>query len=262
MKKIALICLLALATSTASAWVRKVDEGIMILAAKNLSEGAKANLAEYLGTSYEDDVHYLYDLEAKKKAKHTKEIHFLHLDANLQPMKVEGDDVLKAINNNLKVLANHSKHADGKVKWALRNLIELMCDLHNFSNVRIEGIAHSQADFKINCYSGDVGKRKVASPVKWSRFWAIYPTWHTGFSPEFWAEDMELCLGAKREEFSKGTPAEWATEIGKKAAELYGYITPDCEMTRRVRNELEDLNFEMMTRAGYRLAALLNQAIK
>ena len=263
MKKIYLILALALGYCVnAHAWNKAGDAGILTLATKHLNSEAAALVKKHVGESCLDDVQYITLLETKKKAKHTKEIHFLHLDANLQPMKVEGDDVLKAINNNLKVLANHSKHADGKVKWALRNLIELMCDLHNFSNVRIEGIAHSQADFKINCYSGDVGKRKVASPVKWSRFWAIYPTWHTGFSPEFWAEDMELCLGAKREEFSKGTPAEWATEIGKKAAELYGYITPDCEMTRRVRNELEDLNFEMMTRAGYRLAALLNQAIK
>ena len=73
---------------------------------------------------------------------------------------------------------------------------------------------------------------------------------------------MELCLGAQFEEFSKGSLNDWATQIGQKAAELYSRVNPEYVMTRRERNELEELNYEMMTRAGFRLAALLNNNIK
>ena len=71
-----------------------------------------------------------------------------------------------------------------------------------------------------------------------------------------------MCLGEKRAELSKGTLYDWTTQIGEKAAWLYSRVNPDYVMTRRERNELEDLNYEMMTRCGYRLAVLLNEAAK
>jgi len=77
-----------------------------------------------------------------------------------------------------------------------------------------------------------------------------------------WAEDIELCLGARRAELAAGGLNDWATQIGEKAAWLHSYINPEYSMTRRERNELEELNYEMMARAGYRLAALLNEVAK
>jgi hypothetical protein len=106
-----------------------------------------------------------------------------------------------------------------------------------------------------------MGKRRKLSSNSWTRLWYAYASWHTGFSGNFWAEDMELCLGAQRAELSKGSLDEWATQIGEKAAWLYSFITPEYEMSRRQLNELEDLNYEMMARAGYRLAVLLNSVV-
>ena len=261
MKKIALICLLALATSTASAWVRKVDEGIMILAAKNLSEGAKANLAEYLGTSYEDDVHYLYDLEAKKKAKHTKEIHFLHLDANLQLAAVEGDDALKAIEAAVDVVRNRASHSKAEVTTALRIIINLMCDIHNPANTRIEGVPHSYKDFIVQFRAADMGKKKEdMMKSRWSRFWSFVPA---GFTSAQWAYDIEIYSGGRAEELKKGTPREWADEMGHVAAKYYEEITPDVVLTRLRRNILvQETNCEYVGRASYRLSALLNDILK
>ena len=128
--------------------------------------------------------------------------------------------------------------------------------------VRIEGFPQSQADFAFACYGGDYGKRKTTAQYKWLKFWDFYTHWHGGFSGDLWAEDMELCLGEKRAELSKGTLYDWATSVGEKAAALYSRVNPDYVMTRRERNELEELNYEMMTSAGYRMAVLLNEAVK
>jgi hypothetical protein len=73
---------------------------------------------------------------------------------------------------------------------------------------------------------------------------------------------MELCLGSKFAEYSQGNLNDWTKHIGEKAAELYARINPEYVMTRRERNELEMLNYEMMTRAGFRLAALFNELAK
>ena len=112
------------------------------------------------------------------------------------------------------------------------------------------------------CYGGDVGKRKVANKVWWTRFWNSYGGWHPGFSGNFWAEDLELCHGKQREAFSEGSLNEWVAQVATEAMKLYARIQPEYEMTRRERNELEYLNYEMIARAGYRLSKLLNELAK
>jgi hypothetical protein len=262
MKKIFLMLALVMTVSVASAWEKRSDEGVVVLATKHLSPEAKSMVEKYLGSNYYDDVFYLRTLEAKKQASHSKELRFLHLAADLTPVGVEGEDALKGIEQSLAIVRARDLHSKAEVVKALRTLINLMCEMHNFSYVRIEGTPHSQSDFSFTCYAGDYGKRKTTSKMKWSKFWDIYGGWHTGFSGDLWAEDMELCLGDKREELSKGSLHDWATQIGKRAAELYGCINPEYVMTRRERNELEELNYEMMACAGYRLAVLLNEVVK
>ena len=262
MKKILLVLAFVLTVSVANAWNKMAEEGVVVLATKHLSAEAKSMLTKYLGDTYADDVQYLRTLEQKKSAKHTAEIHYLHLDQALNPVKVEGDDALAAIEQSLAIVRAHDSHSTGEVRVALRTIINLICDIHHLSNVRIEGVPHSQADFTFLVYAGDVGKRKTTSKIKWSNTWSAYSNWHKGFSGNMWAEDMELCLGEQREELSKGSLHDWACQIGAKAAEMYGRINPEYVMTRRERNELEYVNYEMMARAGYRLAVLLNEVVK
>ena len=262
MKKIFLIVAFALIASGASAWGLTQDEGVVVLASKHLTPTAKTVFENYLGESYSDDVQYLTNLEKRKKASHTNEIHYLHLDSALQPMKVEGDDALAALESAIAVVRTRDSHSKEEVVKALRIVINLMCDIHNFSNVRIEGVAHSQANFEFQNYGGDIGKRKEAKPMRWDRFWTSYAGWHQGFSGNLWAEDIELCHGKQREALANGTLSDWVAQIGAEALTLYERINPEYVMTRRERNELEYLNYEMIARAGYRLAALLNDVLK
>ena len=57
MKKIFLLLAFALTASVANAWMKTCDEGIAIMASKNLSPEAKSVVTKYLGTSLKDDVH-------------------------------------------------------------------------------------------------------------------------------------------------------------------------------------------------------------
>ena len=262
MKKIFLMLALMLSVSVANAWNERADEGVVLLAKKHLSAEAKAMLNKYLGDSYIDDVRYLYEIESRKAAAHTKSIHYLHLDKDLKPMKVEGSNALEELESALSVVRNRKSQSDELVATALRVVINLVCDIHNLSNVRIDGVPHSHNDFKFVWYKGDIGKRKTTGKIAWGTFWTSYISWHKGYSGNLWAEELELSLGSKRAEFSKGSLNDWASEIGGVANGLYARINPEYEMTRRERNELEDLSCEMMARAGYRLAVLLNSAAK
>ena len=262
MKKIFLILALVMTVFVAGACEKQPDEGVFLLAKKHLSSEANAVIERYLGASYADDVLYLRTLEQKNQATHSKELRYLHLSSDLKPVGIDGEDALKGIEQSLAVVRSRDSYSTSEVRKALRVIINLMCDMHNFGYVRIEGIPHSQTDFSFSCYAGDYGKRKTTSNYKWGRFWDIYTHWHRGFSGDLWAEDLELCLGSKREELSKGSLHDWAIQVGEKASELYARINSTYVMTRRERNELEELNYEMMARAGYRLAVLLNENLK
>ena len=73
---------------------------------------------------------------------------------------------------------------------------------------------------------------------------------------------MELCHGGKYAEFTKGTLHDWAADNGARAAGYLANIYPDAVITLREYLEMDFANYDMVARAGFRLAALLNEAIK
>ena len=264
MRKIFLFLAFVLTVSVANAWVSRGEEGIVILATKYMTPQAKSVFESYLGTTYSDDVQHLYSLEKQGKATNTKEIHYVHLDSNLQPVDVEGDDALKALEASLEVVKNRTSHSKDEVVKALRTIINLMCDIHTISHFRIEGVAHSQDDFRFYRRRRDYGEdMKEKVPLKWEQLWnAHFGLRHKGFSPAFYAEDMGLYFGEKFAEYSQGTLRDWVVESGAKSASYLARFTPECLISCLAYNELDDVNYDMMGRASFRLAALLNATIK
>ena len=263
MKKIAIFLVLVLSVSVANAWFKPCDEAVVILASEHLTPETKALLDQYLGTDYNDDVQYLYALEKAKKAKHTTEIHFLHLDKKLKPKKVKGDDAYVAIVNSLNVVANHKSHSAEEVTTALRTIINLMCDIHTISNVRIDKIPHSMADFTYQSPGAEMGKaRKKMNTYKWSATWHNYNNYPRGFSAQFRAYDFKICLDGKFAEYSSGTFKDWAKENGTLAKSYLETFAPDAVVGHVERLSLNDVNYEQMIKAGCRLAALLNTTLK
>ncbi len=263
MKKIYLLLAFVLTVSVANAWTKNCEEGIVIMATKHLTPKAKAVVDKHLGSSYGDDVLYLNTLETKKQATHSKEIHYVHLDGNMQPKSGEGDDALKALEAALDVVRGYETHSEAEVRTALRVVINLMSDIHHLSNYRFESIPYSQATHKFIRHSYDYGKKKEeTSRVVWDKMWYGYSSRYSGFSGDFWAYEMNICRGKKFEEFSEGSLRYWVYENASTAASYLNKYTPDYVMSPFEFHSLEDVNYDMMARASFRLAALLNNTIK
>ena len=149
MKKIFLILALVFSVSVAHAWQDNCHEGIIILAVEHLTPEAKSAVVKYLGENYDDDIKYLYNLEKQGNAKHTEEIHYLHLGKNFKPStkKVGQNDAYVAINKQLAILKAHKNHSAEENVKALRTLIDLMCDIHDIAHIRIKSYPHSHYDF-------------------------------------------------------------------------------------------------------------------
>ena len=239
-------------------WEKRVYEGSMILAQRNLSEEAKVFVDRFLGKSFYEDVQFIYGLEKKNKSEYSKDIHFLYLDKELRPMAHEGDDLIKGIESAVAIVRDRNGRERQEVVSALRTIINLMCDMHTIGHIRLESYPHSLEDFKIYCYSGDTPKyNKRKHQVTWSRFWSIYDAWHNGMTGAMWADDYEMAYGEKAKAAAAGSLYDWAADCGKTASEIYKWAKPDYEMPRIQRNDLKDLHFEMMAKLGYRLAAML-----
>ena len=233
------------------------------MAAQHFAPKTKAVVDRYLGTKYSDDIHYLYSLESKKKAKHSKEIHYVHLNGDLQPMQVEGDDALVALEAALAVVGNYENSSDEEMTVALRTVINLMSDIHLLSSYRIASIPYSQGVHKFTRHSYDYGpKKSETSQVNWHKVWGSFSRRYTGFSGEFWAYEMNIGKSKMKEEYSKGTLRDWVMETGELAASYLNKYTPDYVMTPFEFHSLEEVNYEMMARSSFRLAALLNATIK
>ena len=264
MKKFVIAVILAVVSLSASAqvhaWERRVFEGSMILAQRNLSEDGKTFVDRFLGKSFYEDVQYLYQLEKKKQAKHSTDIHFLYLDKDLRPMQLEGESLISTIEKNVAIVKSREGRERKEVVNALRTIINLMCDMHTIGHVRLESIPHSMQDFKFLCYSGDTPKyNKRKHPVTWSRFWSIYDAWHNGVTGAMWANDYEYAYSDKAKQYSAGSLYDWAADCGKVAGEIYQFVKPEYEMPRIQRNDLKELHFEMMAKLGYRLCVMLDE---
>lgn len=264
MKKIFLLLAFVAVSFVANAdgWTKNCATGVVVLATKHLTPEAKSVVEKYLGTTYEDDAHHLYYIEWKKIAKHTKEIHYLHLDKDFQPMQVEGDDAFAAIEKAVAIVRERNSHSAAEVKYALRTIVNLMGDIHTLSNIRIENIPASQEDYTFYRIKNEVKSKDEKVPLKWSKLWRSHSNRHEIFHADLWAEDLELCHGGNAAEFSKGTLRDWVADNGKRAAYYLSVMQPESVITLRYFNELEYVNYEMVARAGYRLAALLNEIVK
>ncbi len=266
MKKIFILLALAFTTSIAQAWHNNCHEGIVILAVEHLDSKAKSAVENYLGESYKDDIKNLYKLEKAGKAKHTEEIHYLHLDKKFKPItkkKNSKNDAYAAINSQLEIIKAHNKYSKAEVTAALRTLIDLMCDIHDLALIRIKGYPHSYEDFTYLVPKSEYGKgAKKFTKVKWSKTWNRFGNYPAGFSGAFRAYDMKLCLDGRFDEFTKGGLLDWIADNGAIAASYLDICLPDEILPYMEDKKREDVNYDMMIKASCRLAVLLNEAFK
>ena len=263
MKKILLFSAFILSVLTANAWARSSEEAAVILATQNMCPKAQQFVKKYLGKTFDDDIRYIYSKEARQIVPHNREIHYLHLDKNLQPMNVGKNDAYVAIEKAMEVVRAYKSHSKIEVTRALRTVICLMIDIHHIANIRIENIPHSQRDFSYKYHSTEVGKKKdKLEDANWSKLGKNCGGYPRGFSGEWRAYDMTLYLGDRFAEYSRGTLKDWAADNGAIAARYLAIYKPDAVVSCLDHKYTDPVTYDLMVKASCRLAALLNGVFK
>ena len=265
MRRLSLLLVLLAYVLVANAWHRRCDEAIVIVATKHLTPDAKKMVKKYLGKSYADDVQYLYDSQRelakqKKLPKGARNIHDLHLDKDFKPKDVKYD-AYKATVEALDIIRNRKSHSKEEVTTALRVVINLMCDMHHLSKVRLDSYPHSYKNFTYTIPMREWGpKAALTKTFKWRDAWKGWDGGFNFFSANYWAEDLQIFIGDNYGEYAKGSLLDWAEESGRKAAYYLEFCKPDARISYIEHKSMGVVNYEMMAKTSCRLAVLLNEA--
>ena len=259
MKKIIAVAFaIAMIANEAYAFKAFGHQTIAALAEMHLTDKAKAEVKTILKSDMTKHAMWLYSLRTKPEWTNIQQWQVATLNAEGKSVTTYENDAVVVLEKAVEVLRNRRNESDSLVLASLRTVIQVVGDIHTLSNIRIEG---NEATKGFN-YIVKAAKKKTIETT-WHALWHNYTNRHDVFSPQYYAADVELFLGAKKAEYEKGTPRFWAENVGEDIVCCLEVIYPGVELiTVEIHNRYEDIHNKCMAKAGYRLAALLNGIFK
>ena len=256
MKKIIILLAFALMVNEAYAYKAFGHQVIAALAEKHLTEKAKSEVHTILQADMTKHAMWLYSLRKNPDLAYTKEWMFATLNAEGKSVTTYENDAVVALERAVEVLRNRKNESDSLVLASLRTVIQAVGDILTPSNIRIEGNEATKG-FKFTRVS-----RKTKSEVSWRNMWHNYASRHDVFSADYYATDVEIFAGDKKSEYEKGTPRFWAENVGEDVVRCLEVVYPGAEVSMTDYNNYEYLYDKCIAKAGFRLAALLNDIFK
>ena len=255
------VALLAVA-GKALAFVPFGHQTISALADKYMTEKAKSEVKAILKSDMVEEANWLNSLRDKAETAHTKEWHFFTLDAKGKSTTTAENDGVVQLEKAIAVLRNRAAESDSLVNASLRSVIHLVGDMHCLSHIRIEGIEATKG-FSYEVSNEAVGKAFKSWKASWYNLWErTFTNRYTIYTPQYYADDVDLFANDKKAEYEKGTPRFWVENGGEDVVRaLQHFNTKELVPTQVV--QIHEYNHtRCVAKAGYRLAALLNDIFK
>ena len=266
MRKIVILTIALLGGAlSAGAWSRSVDKAILMFASKHFTPATQQVIASYTGKDFSRIEGSLARQRKAGNLPNSEGWHILHLDRNLQPSTKNKNDAYVQIEKAVKVLRNHKKYERDEVKLAFCVVTNLMLDMHNIANVALEEYPLSGTDFDFTMTKGTArGRKAKVIPHTWHALWTTrFTSFHAAYSPEMWVEELEVMFGQKKAEMSAGSLRDWAVDMGNFSKPIYERLKQDNNhCTHDIICSYDIPRVECFAKAAYRLAALLNEALK
>ncbi len=247
MKRIILTLSLLVATLTAGAWNNLTYATIVALASKHLTAEAAGATKQALGG----------EITAQNIAE--KPLFEYHVDANYTSLRSDKNDALVVAEECVARLQKNRN--DGE---AIILLAKAIADLHGVANLRIAGHEFSNRDFNISRWNNRDGKMARYKKSGWRFLWDKYYSFrHRIMTPKLYAEDTDIYNAPRRSDYMQGNLYAWAADVAKECRVVYSRNLTDDHIFRQEEvNEFEFIHDRLMAKAGYRLAALLNELLK
>ena len=258
------ICAAMLCAYEAAAWNKLGQNTIAALAERHLTPQAKSEVNRILGGELRSGTLFLNELRKEEATKACWSWAFVNVNDKLQSTTTSAKDGVVELERCVEILRDRAEYSDSLVKVSLRKVIGIVSMMHNVSHLRIADIPLSKKNFALNISDGKPGKKETVHKSSWRKLWeSSYISRHSCFSPDMYAEDVEVYCGDKFAEWRKGSVRDWVAEFASTECKpLYKWAEDGYYMTREHHNRYEDVNHRALGRAGIRLATLLNEVLQ
>lgn len=253
-----LLCMLSCTAAGAFAWNGLGERTIAAFAQANLTPEAEKRVTELLGGPMAENATWLRELSREEGFKYIREWRYTRLDSSLRYAGEGTGDCVAQIERAAETLRRGGR--DSLTAAALRTLINLVGKMHCPSYVVMDGVPPSQMHPWLSISNGKPGRKERLSKRSWEGYWNTLLNRHKGFSVDMYVEDLGVCYGDMKEAYSAGGPREWAEESGREYMAL-GELMPDTYVSRETDNRIEPVGYKCIAKAGFRLAAILNECL-
>lgn len=247
MKKnlIFLLCTLCYFAQSSLAWNRTTHEAIAYIAEQHLTPSAKAAIEKYLdGRSI---VYYAAWMD--QKHDHIPYKHTITVDSDNEPLTAGKRPELDGMNAIVKCLdrmENRAIHPKDTIALDIKFITHLIGDIHCPAHIVYPGINRF---FPVTLY----GRAQKYHPI-WD---AMLDNNHIWTYRE-WQEQLDRYTEEEIAAMAKGTPMSWARENAQNCRIVYEWAQEKDALDRPFVNKAYPFAEELVVKASYRLAMLLN----
>lgn len=233
------------------AWGRMGHDAIAYIAECNLTKNAKKNIEKYLDRSIVYYASWMDEYRETPEYKHTTVWHGAPVDKDYyytDELKKPTGDAIQGLEGAIEILKNYKSQDDSTVVANLKYIIHLVGDMHCPVHIKYP-------DVKMNFNITLNGKEYSYHAVWDSQIIEMKHRW--GYME--WQHQLDRCTKEEKAEIMKGTPREWFHESAVNCRKIYDLATPGSAQGKDFLNATQPLAESQILKAGYRLAAVLNQ---
>ncbi len=251
MKKILLFVSIAMLSIEAFAWGGVGHRTIVEIAQRNLTEKAKQNISKYMNYDLKKEAVWMDTHRKDEPIAYTTSWHVYNVDEQSiydpNPRLYKGDCIhaLKIADYNLR---QYERLTDSAVVMNLRMLLHFVGDMHCPTHSYVPGP---------RCFW------RCTLNGKEYTFHGLYDKMpqliHKDKKPDQIADELNVLKKGEIKKIVSGDLHEWVHQIGKDNKVIYEWNPHNTVVLKENTLELStELVNKQMTRAGYRLAYLLN----
>lgn len=271
MKKIFLILAAAAMTLPCGAWGRRNHAAIAYIAEQHLTPKAYATVKEILHgesltyyASWVDDFRGVELLTANINGKDTllAKPHCFAVDKKLKPTVTPYKDAIWVIEDSMEKLGNYKDLDDSIRLDCMKNLIHLVGDIHCPAHITYKD-KRDHKHGKFVAYTAKGAKiPKAHTFIDGDLLGAKFPGGMTDMA--YYADPLLRPYPTEADlkymkEVQKGSVRDWGKDIATRSGVVFQIMPPEHRLTPAEQQQITDICKDQVLRAGYRLAAVLNQ---
>ena len=237
-------------TQSAFGWGRTGHDAIACIAERNLTPKAKKTIEKYLGNSIIYYSSWMDDYRHAEGYEQTTRWHTGSVDERMkstEAVRRPTGDCVAELENAIERLKHYKELDDSTVIVNLKYVIHLVGDMHCPSHI------HYTPDFK------------VGKVVFMGREQSYHAVWDAGvmnanhkWSYSEYADNLDRLTRRQIRAVAAGTPAEWYEDNARNCRVIYEWAQTGSRLGRPFANRARQLVDDQITKAGYRLAKVLN----